>query len=73
MIDNWLLAIKDVYISHQGEIDAIEDKEKKVDKLAELNVLRQVHNICHTTIVQNAWQEGKPLSIHGYSLFFYIS
>src|SRR3546814_14628975 len=34
--------------------------------LCELNVLEQVVNVCHTTIVRDAWSRGQPLSIHGW-------
>ena len=37
-----------------------------MDKLCELNVENQVVNVCHTTIVQNAWKRGQPLSVHGF-------
>jgi carbonic anhydrase len=33
--------------------------------LCELNVIEQVRNVCHTTIVQNAWASGRPLAVHG--------
>lgn len=41
-------------------------KEKHLDALCELNVAEQVANVCHTTIVQNAWKRGQPLSVHGF-------
>jgi len=25
-----------------------------------------VANVCHTTIAQNAWQRGQPLTVHGW-------
>ncbi len=28
--------------------------------------MAQVANVCHTTIVQNAWQRGQALSVHGW-------
>jgi carbonic anhydrase len=34
--------------------------------LCELNVIEQVANICHTTIVQNAWKAGQELTVHGW-------
>jgi len=36
------------------------------DRLCELNVLEQAANVCRTTIVQDAWRRGQPLSIHGW-------
>lgn len=66
LIDNWLRNIKDVYRYHQAKLDAIEDKKEKIDLLCELNVIEQVSNICHTTIVQNAWKSGQDVAVHGW-------
>ncbi len=66
LIDNWLRHIKDVYRYHQTKLDAIKDKKEKMDLLCELNVVEQVSNICHTTIVQNAWKSGQDLAVHGW-------
>ncbi len=66
MIDNWLRHIKDVYLIHQRELDAIEDEELRADRLCELNVVHQVRNVCYTSIVQNAWQRGQKLAVHGW-------
>ena len=70
LIDNWLRNIKDTYTRHRGELEALNDQEARSDRLCELNVLTQVHSVCHTTIVQNAWSQGQELSVHGliYSL-----
>ena len=65
VIDNWLCHIKDVYRLHAEEIDAIQDTEKKTDRLVELNVIEQVFNLCTTSIVQNAWKERDDLAVHG--------
>ncbi|WP_293933837.1 carbonic anhydrase [Sphingobacterium sp. UBA6645] len=65
IIDNWLCHIKDVYRLHAEEIDAIEDKEQKADRLVELNVKEQVFNLCSTSIIQNAWKERDDLAVHG--------
>ncbi|UIR58046.1 carbonic anhydrase [Sphingobacterium sp. SRCM116780] len=65
VIDNWLCHIKDVYRLHAAEIDAIDNQEKKEDRLVELNVIEQVFNLCTTSIVQNAWKSGQPLAVHG--------
>lgn len=65
VIDNWLGHIKDVYRLHAAEIDAIEDKEAKENRLVELNVQEQVFNLCSTSIIQNAWKERDNLAVHG--------
>ncbi|MCL7489331.1 MAG: carbonate dehydratase [Desulfobulbaceae bacterium] len=66
LIDNWLRNIKDLYRQHQAKIDALEDQKEKINLLCELNVIEQVANICHTTIVQRAWKGGQELDVHGW-------
>ncbi len=65
LIDNWLRHIKDVYRLHRAEIDLL-PKDQRADRLCELNVVEQVANVCHTTIVQNAWNKGRELAVHGW-------
>lgn len=66
LIDNWLRHIKDVYRYHQARIDALQNETDKMNLLCELNVIEQVANVCHTTIVQNAWKSGRELAVHGW-------
>ncbi|QIB66655.1 carbonate dehydratase [Kineobactrum salinum] len=66
LIDNWLRNIKDVQQRHRRRIAALETDDARVDLLCELNVVSQVSNVCHTTIVQNAWRRGQPLAVHGW-------
>ena len=66
LIDNWLRHIRDVHALHRGELDAIADDEKRADRLCELNVAAQVANVCRTTIVQDAWRQGRELAVHGW-------
>ena len=66
LIDNWLLHIKDLYDRKRSEFLDIEDQEVKVDRLCEMNVVEQVNNVCHTSIVQDAWQRGQKLQVHGW-------
>lgn len=65
LIDNWLRNIKNTYTQHKRELEKIGDQEKRINRLCELNVTAQVLNVCHTTIVQNAWAQGQKLSVHG--------
>ena len=66
LIDNWLLHIKDLYYRKRSDFADIEDQEAKVDRLCEMNVVEQVNNVCHTSIVQDAWQRGQQLQVHGW-------
>jgi carbonic anhydrase len=29
-------------------------------------VVEQANNVCHTTIVQEAWEKGQSLAVHGW-------
>ncbi len=66
LIDNWLRNVKDVYSWHREELEAIADAGQRADRLCELNVAAQVRSVCHTTIVQGAWDAGRDLSVHGW-------
>ncbi len=66
LIDNWLRHIQDVYRVHKKEIDLLDNKNAQYDLLCEKNVIEQVLNVCHTTIVQKAWQAQVDLSVHGW-------
>ncbi len=65
LIDNWLRHVKDVIRFNAERFDGL-DHQAQLDLLCELNVKEQVTNICNTSIVQNAWKQGKELSIHGW-------
>jgi carbonic anhydrase len=65
LIDNWLRHVQDVVHAHQ-ELLTEKDEDKRLNRLCELNVLEQVFNVARTTIVQNAWQRGQELTIHGW-------
>lgn len=63
--DNWLRHVQDVIERHQGMLAALPDTGSRANRLCELNVVEQVRNVCQTTIVQDAWDVGQPLAIHG--------
>ena len=64
--DGWLRSIRDLYYEQRNKLRLIESEEKQLDLMCELNVKRQVANVSHTSIVQNAWHRGQPLSVHGF-------
>lgn len=66
LVDNWLRNIRDTYARYKEELDQISDKQKRYNRLVELNVYQQVLNVCHTTIVQGAWARKQPVSVHGW-------
>ena len=66
LIDNWLRHVQDVMQKHAAILAAIGEESDRVDKLCELNIIEQVINVCQTTIVQNAWERGQELIVHGW-------
>lgn len=66
IINKWLRNIKDVYRFHRDEIDGIQDEQKRVDRLIELNVKEQIHNLAKTSIVQKAWANDQRPVLHGW-------
>ncbi len=66
LIDTWLRHINDVYRYHQDKLDTVTDEKEKLNLLCELNVIEQVNNVCHTSIVQKAWKSGVELTVHGW-------
>ncbi len=66
LIDNWLLEIRDLYHYKRDMFKDLKSEEEKVDLLCEYNVVRQVYNLSHTSIVQDAWAKGQQLAIHGW-------
>jgi carbonic anhydrase len=65
LIDNWLGHIEDVIRFHQDKLINLKNKELS-DRLCELNVIEQMKNVCSTSIVKKAWNNGHDLSIHGW-------
>jgi carbonic anhydrase len=64
--DNWLRHVQDVRQKHEGSLHALDDVARRAERLCELNVIEQAVNVCQTTIVQDAWERGQPLAIHGW-------
>lgn len=66
LADNWLRHVQDVRAKHQEQIDALPTEGDRWRRLAELNVMEQVVNVCKTTVVRDAWLRGQTLSVHGW-------
>ncbi|MFQ5355355.1 MAG: carbonic anhydrase [Mariprofundaceae bacterium] len=64
-IDLWVDQIRNVYERFEDELKSITDENERRNRLTELNVQAQVHNICRSAIVQDAWQHGQTLTVHG--------
>ncbi|AUD60546.1 carbonate dehydratase [Shewanella sp. SP2S2-4] len=65
LIDNWLGHLRDIYRIYQEELQQM-DEAKRFDRLCELNVIEQVANVTSSTIVQEAWDRGQEVAVHGW-------
>jgi carbonic anhydrase len=66
LIDNWLRHVQDVHKKHASMFTGQEPRDRQVDRLCELNVIEQVLNVCQTTVVQDAWERGNEITVHGW-------
>ena len=65
LIGNWLRHVQDVAARHSAELDGAASLDDRVARLCELNVIEQVMHLARTTILQDAWGRGQPVSLHG--------
>ena len=63
--DNWLRHVQDVAAKHAPELDGLAEAPRH-RRLCEVNVVEQVQNISQCTAVQEAWERGQPLEVHGW-------
>jgi carbonic anhydrase len=66
LVDHWLHPIREVHHEHRHELDAIGNETKRLNRLCELNVIRQVRNVASDVFVQEAWSRGQELNVHGW-------
>ena len=65
ILNPWLRNIRDDYRIHKKELNAIENEDKRYDKLVELNVKEQCVNLIKTAAVQKAARD-RGLKVHGW-------
>lgn len=64
LINNWILHVRDLFLKHREWL-AEYPREMWGDKLCEINVAEQVYNLGNSTIMQNAWERGQQIDLHG--------
>lgn len=65
LVNNWLLHVRDLWFRYSSLLGEL-DQADRIDKLCEINVIEQVYNLGHSTILQSAWQKGQKVTIHGW-------
>lgn len=66
LIENWLRHIQDGIARHEAALAAVADESERLDRSCEINVIEQVTGVCRTTVVQDAWDRGQELTVHGW-------
>ncbi len=66
LVDHWLHPIREVFHEHRHELEAISDASARLERLCEMNVVRQVRNVALDVFVQDAWERGQALQVHGW-------
>ncbi len=65
-VDYWLQPIRDVYKIRKAEIEVLEDRQERINRMCELNVEAQVLSLSQTPVMQAAWGRNQKVSIHGW-------
>lgn len=66
LVDNWIAGIRDTRRRHEGELSQIGEEPRRFERLCELNVVEQVRRVCNSSVVQDAWNQGRDLCVHGW-------
>ena len=66
LVDHWLHPIREINQAHRHELEALPEGRERLDRLCELNVMRQVRNVASDVFVQDAWARGQNLHVHGW-------
>ena len=66
LVDHWLHPIREVYDAHRDALDAITEESARLNRLCELNVIRQVRNVATDIFIREAWKRGQDLRVHGW-------
>lgn len=65
-IRRWTAGIRAIKNRFRKQLARMDNDESREARLCELNVLQQVEHVGHAPAVRKAWDEGRPLSVHGW-------
>lgn len=66
LVDHWLHPVRELYREHRAALETIAGQRARLDRLCELNVIRQVRNVAADLFVQEAWARGQDVHVHGW-------
>ncbi len=69
-VENWIRPIKDILIDNKKELDSISDTNDKLNRISELNVIRQIETLLKTSAMEKILEQDKKneLHVHGWVL-----
>lgn len=65
LADNWLRHVQDVRLRHRQRLDHLPTPEME-NALCEMNVIEQVGNVATSNVMQDAWERGQKITVHGW-------
>jgi len=63
--NNWLLNAREQINRHLKDYPC-DDMNAFLDRACEVNVIEQVFNVGHTTVISSAWARGQAVHLHGW-------
>ena len=66
LIDHWPHPIRETYDENRKDLERLSEGTERMNRLCELNVIRQVRNVASDVFVQDAWARGQVLAVHGW-------
>nr|WP_294518648.1 carbonic anhydrase [uncultured Rhodopila sp.] len=66
LVDHWLHPIREIYAENRETLEAIPHRPAMLNRLCELNVMRQVKNVASDVFLQEAWARGQEITVHGW-------
>lgn len=66
LVNLWISDIRDTRNRYQESLTALSTLQERWDRLCELNVVRQLYNVCTSPTVQAAWDRGQPITVHAF-------
>jgi carbonic anhydrase len=66
LLNNWLYGVGELSRQHHERLNALPDRNARIDALCELNAIEQVRNVCRSPILLQAWRRGQDVAVHAW-------
>ncbi|MFN0274782.1 MAG: carbonic anhydrase [Chitinophagales bacterium] len=68
LVENWTMNVRDIAMENKKELDSIENIQERLNRLSEMNVIRQLRQLCKTSILHDAFKSNNYPKLHGWVL-----